>query len=66
LLLGRAAIPEVLQDDATPAGLAAALEPLLRDPSAQLAASRELREILGPPDALARCAEFAAGLARSA
>ncbi len=66
LLLGRAAIPELLQDAATPEALAAALEALLRDPSAQLAASRELRAALGPPDALARCAEFAAGLARSA
>jgi lipid-A-disaccharide synthase len=66
LLLGREAIPEILQDDATPENLAAALEPLLRDPSAQFATSRELRAALGPPDALARCAEFAVGLARTA
>jgi hypothetical protein len=33
---------------------------LLADPSAQLAGMRELRALLGPPDSLARCAEFVA------
>jgi lipid-A-disaccharide synthase len=66
LLLGRAAIPELLQDAATPEALAAALEPLLADPSAQLTDLRAVRVALGPPDALERCAEFALGLARPA
>ena len=63
LLLDRPAVPELLQDAATPEALAAAAEGLLRDPEAQLAAFRELRAVLGPPDALVRCAAFAVALA---
>jgi lipid-A-disaccharide synthase len=59
LLLDRALVPELLQDDATPEKLAAAAEALLGDPSAQLAGMREVRAALGPPDALERCARFA-------
>ncbi len=64
ILLGREVVPECLQDDATPERLADALEPLLRDPSAQLAGMRALRAELGEPDALRRCAAFAVALAR--
>jgi lipid-A-disaccharide synthase len=58
ILLGREAIPELLQDAASPDGLAAAIEPLLADSAAQLDAARALRAALGPPDALQRCAAF--------
>jgi len=64
LLLDRAAVPELLQDAATPEALAAAAEALLRAPEAQLADYRELRLRLGPADALSRCAAFAVALAR--
>jgi lipid-A-disaccharide synthase len=66
LLLERRIVPECLQEEATPERLAAALEPLLDDPAPQLAAMREVRGVLGPADALSRCAAFAAGLARGA
>ena len=64
LLLDRAVVPELLQDAATPEALAAAAEALLTDPLEQRAGYRELRAVLGPPDALARCAAFALALAR--
>ncbi len=66
LLLEREVVPELLQDAATPEALAAAAGALLDDPREQRAAFRELRAVLGPPDALARCAAFALALARSA
>jgi len=66
LLLGRAAVPEILQDDATPARLSASVSALLSDPSEQLADLRRVRATLGPADAQRRCAEFALELARSA
>ena len=66
ILLDEPAVPELLQRDATPENLAAALNALLDDPSAQLASVRRLRALLGPPDALERCAEFAARLAGTA
>ena len=59
ILLDREAVPELLQHDATPGRLARALEALLADPESQLRELRMLRAELGPPDALARCAEFA-------
>jgi lipid-A-disaccharide synthase len=58
ILLGRELIPELLQDAASPERLAAALEGLLVDPSAQIAGLRALRAMLGPPDALQRIAQF--------
>jgi lipid-A-disaccharide synthase len=58
ILLGRAAIPELLQDAATPERLAAAANALLDDPAAQLEDARALRAALGPSDALQRCARF--------
>lgn len=63
LVLGRAVIPELLQAAATPARLADAMDAVLRDPQAQYAQFAELREALGPPDALERCAAFAVELA---
>lgn len=66
ILLDRALVPELLQDAATPDALAAAAEELLDAPQAQLAGYRELRDRLGPADALQRCAAFAVALARDA
>jgi lipid-A-disaccharide synthase len=64
LVLGREVVPELLQDAATPAGLADALEACMNDPAKQYAEFTELRAALGPSDALERCASFAVELAR--
>ena len=56
-------VPELLQEDATPSALAAALEHKLNAPGEQLAGFRRLRDALGPPDSLERCARFALRLA---
>jgi lipid-A-disaccharide synthase len=64
LVLKREVVPELLQDDATPERLAGAIGDLMADPAKQYRAFVELREALGPPDALQRCARFAVGLAR--
>jgi lipid-A-disaccharide synthase len=66
LVLEREVVPELLQDEATPANLAAAMDGVLRDPHAQYREFERLREALGPPDALDRCAEYAVQLARGA
>ncbi len=66
LVLEREIVPELLQDDATPQRLADAAGELMTDPSKQYGAFLELREALGPPDALERCARFAVELARGA
>ena len=66
ILLARAVVPELLQDDATPERLAAALEGLLAEPAPQLRAMREVRMALGDSDALRRCAAFAVALGRAA
>ena len=66
ILLAREAIPELLQEAATPERLAAALAALLDDPSGQIADVRALRAALGPPDALTRCAQYAVDVARGA
>jgi lipid-A-disaccharide synthase len=65
LVLGREAVPELLQERATPEGLADALEALMNDPSPQYAAFARMREALGPPDALEHCARYAVDLARA-
>jgi lipid-A-disaccharide synthase len=65
ILLNRAAVPELLQDAATPEALASALDAILRDPSEQVRAVRELRALLGPADALERAAALAVETARS-
>lgn len=66
LVLDRAVVPEFLQDDATPVHLADAMDAVLRDPLVQYREFERLREALGPPDALERCAAFAVDLARGA
>jgi|SRR5579884_1937360 len=66
LVLQREVVPELLQEAATPAALANAMEGVLRDPHAQYAEFSNLREALGPPDALERCAAYAVQLAKGA
>jgi lipid-A-disaccharide synthase len=66
ILAGAEIVPELLQEAASPAGLADAIAPLLADPSQQVAALRALRAMLGPPDALERCARFVVEAARPA
>lgn len=65
LVLGRELVPELLQDEATPEALAAAMEAVLLDPSAQYAQFAEVRERLGPVSALDDCAKFAVALAQA-
>jgi lipid-A-disaccharide synthase len=66
LVLKRRVVPELLQDEATPERLADTLEALMADPSVQYRAFAELRQALGPPDALESCAAYAVVLARGA
>jgi lipid-A-disaccharide synthase len=66
LVLDREVIPELLQERATPAALADALEAAVSDPQRQYAEFVRLREALGPPDALQRIAQCAVELARGA
>jgi len=63
LLLEREVLPELLQEHATPAALAASVETLLRDPVMQRVASHDLRVLLGEAGAQDRAAEFALELA---
>ena len=63
LVLDEPLVPELLQEGATPQALADALETALAAPAAQLADFRRLRDALGPPDTLERCARFALRLA---
>ncbi len=65
LVLDRELVPELLQDDASPEHLAAAMERVLRDPSAQTAAFGEMRARLGPENALEACGKFAVALAQA-
>ncbi len=65
LVLEREVVPEFLQERATPQNLADAMETLLEDPSRQYRAFAELRERLGPPDALDLCAKFCVALAQA-
>ena len=58
LVLGRTAIPELVQEQATGSALADEMHKLLLDPGAQVRALADLRPALGPPDALERCARF--------
>ena len=64
LVLEREAVPELLQDAATPQALAETLDRLMQNPDEQLRAFDEMRVALGPQDALDRCAQFAVSLAR--
>lgn len=63
LIAGAPIIPELLQENATPDKLAAALLLLLDEPRDQLAAFSRVRDQLGSPDALDRCAAFALDVA---
>lgn len=63
LVLNETVVPELLQEGATPQAIADALEAALVAPAQQLADFKRLREALGPPDALERCARFALRLA---
>jgi lipid-A-disaccharide synthase len=65
ILLDREIVPELLQDEATPEGLADAALALLDDPAPQREAFRAVRAALGAPDALDRCAAFALEVARA-
>ncbi len=65
LVMRREIVPELLQEQATPESLAREMDTLLRDPSRQYAEFSELREALGPPGAIERCAAFAFELAKS-
>lgn len=61
ILLQRRVLPELIQYDATPATVSAALEPLLGETperAAQIAAFEELSGILGPADAIDQTARL--------
>ncbi|HEX3466165.1 MAG TPA: hypothetical protein VHS78_19100 [Candidatus Elarobacter sp.] len=58
LVLNEPLVPELLQEAATPAALAAAVLELLADPARQLAGYARVRAALGPPDALQRSADW--------
>lgn len=61
LVLGRAAVPELLQDELSAESLAGRTSALLQsegERNRQLEDGAELRSVLGPPDALGRIAEF--------
>jgi len=63
LLLGHAAVPECLQEDATPERLAGEIAALLAAPAEALAELRAVRAALGDERALDRSAAFALELA---
>jgi lipid-A-disaccharide synthase len=63
LVLDQAVVPELLQENATPQALADAVHGALAAPGEQRAAFRRLRDALGTPDSLERCARFALRLA---
>jgi lipid-A-disaccharide synthase len=65
LVLERELVPELLQEDATPEALAAAMEALLLDPCAQYEQFAEVRARLGPTNALDDAAKFAVALAKA-
>ena len=65
LVLGREVIPELLQENATPEALAGALESEIEKPERQYREFVNMREALGPADALQRCASYAVELARA-
>ena len=65
LVCEREIVPELLQERATPQALADAMERVLRAPQDQYAAFAALRNALGPPDALERCAAFAVSVAKA-
>ncbi len=69
LVLGRGAVPELLQAEASPEGLAAVAHALLTDPERVAAMRRDLGELrgrLGKPGASRRAAEQVADVLRAA
>ncbi len=58
LVLGEPLVPELLQEAATPAALAAGMLELLAAPERQLDGYARVRAALGPPDALQRNADW--------
>ena len=65
IVLDRLAVPELIQEGATPETLRAALKPLLEDSperASQLEAFEELDSILGADDAITKAAQIAIGL----
>jgi lipid-A-disaccharide synthase len=58
LVLDEPVVPELLQEDATPAALADAMLALLADPARQRDGYARVRAALGPPDALQRNADW--------
>lgn len=65
LVLEREAVPELLQERATPEAMADALEAEMAEPARQYEEFVKMREALGPADALQRCASLAVKLARA-
>jgi lipid-A-disaccharide synthase len=64
LVLEREILPEFQQEQASPENLAEAMDGILGDPQRQYAEFANLREALGPPDALEKIAGFAVQLAK--
>jgi lipid-A-disaccharide synthase len=62
LVLDEPVIPEYLQEAATPMALADGLDDALAFPARQSDAFARLRDALGPPDSLDRCARFTLSL----
>jgi lipid-A-disaccharide synthase len=58
LVLDEPVVPELLQEAATPAAIADALDELLANPARQRDGYARLRDALGPPDALQRNADW--------
>jgi lipid-A-disaccharide synthase len=63
LVLDEPVVPELMQEAATPMQLADALDHALAHPGEQADAFQRLRDALGPPDSLDRCARFALAVA---
>ena len=66
IILERKAFPELLQQEASPAGIAAAALPLLTDPEVRAQAEvdlRQVRAVLGEPGGVGRTADLILDLA---
>ncbi|MGH7737304.1 MAG: hypothetical protein ACREMP_05485 [Candidatus Tyrphobacter sp.] len=66
LVTGEEVVAEYLQNDATPQRLAAAMDALLASPAVAVQSAHRVREALGPPGAMGRCADLAVELAAGA
>ncbi|GAC1654202.1 MAG: lipid-A-disaccharide synthase [Vulcanimicrobiaceae bacterium] len=65
LVLRKRVVPELLQEAASASALADEMQTLLAEPWVQYEQLLDLRAALGPPGALARCAQLAVSLAKS-